>query len=1102
MQVQKNFMTAYPQIKLFGTPAITRDGQPVTGFISNKAAAAIYFIVAGAQTQGRDLLATLLWTNSIDTYAKKNLRNVLSNLRDLLGDVLEITRETVSLPASLYETVDSNRFLALFKQAEQTTLADQRRDHLAAAVALYQGPFLDGFHIADAEAFDEWLRSERERFGLLAIQALHELVAGSGPQGKVLEGINYATQLLKLDPLREETHRHLMQLLALDGQVSAALAQYRTCQKLLQSELGVDPDPETQDLYRRIQAGEFRKESTTALTTIPMAIPAAPPVVPVKTSPRIVLPAVITGFVGRVAEVAQVQQRLAEPGCRLLTITGMGGVGKTRLALRAGHALANRSLNASPPIYTDGIYFVPLAALTPNAQSEHQLPTAIAVQLQLPLSGATAPATQLIQALYDKDLLLILDNCEHLPMAPLLSPLLQETRYLQCLVTSRSRLNVHGEHLLQLSGLTTPDDAPAVASPGDGESDATRLFVQSVQAIHADFALDRQTTPLVTKICQLLHGLPLGIELAASWVRFLSLEEIAQEIQQNLDFLDTTLDAQPDPQRSLRAVFMNSYRLLSTAEQQVLRRLSVFRGGFTRAAATHITGATLPMLAALSDKSLLERTGLPADKPTKRATGAWLNYRLHPVIHQYAAEQLALAQEASTTQERHASYIVGMLAEQRSALQGTGQQAALQLIHSEIENVRAAWQWLIDHLVQGDVALADNETQISQGIDSLFHFYDMRSWFQEGEAVFGQLARQLATFATTGAATTTPDEAETVYMAWSLQAKAQARQGWFAFHLGRYAESRRLLVESLQRLQELDAEVETIFNLNYLGALLRHLGEFAQATTYLQEALRLARRHNDPMSTSIALNILGQIASLQGDAVEARRLCQEALQIKRTIGDRWGMTYSLTYLGRVIQASGDYGTAQKLFAESLTICEAIGDQRGAAFALQNLGDTAFAAGDLATAGQRYQESLALYRTIGNRAESSLTLARLGETYRAGGEQSQARQVLVEALGLAWSLSSTPGLLASLLGLAALDLAVGKPAEAISPLRYVYQHPASSQEQIKQAAQLLNTIGADMNTKDGWDVADYVETVLPIDNPSLSFLHQEAATNSATRASSL
>ena len=198
------------------------------------------------------------------------------------------------------------------------------------------------------------------------------------------------------------------------------------------------------------------------------------------------------------------------------------------------------------------------------------------------------------------------------------------------------------------------------------------------------------------------------------------------------------------------------------------------------------------------------------------------------------------------------------------------------------------------------------------------------------------------------------------------------------------------------------------------------------------------------------------------------------------IGDRWGMTFSLTYLGRVLQSSGDYAAAQKHFAESLAICQELGDQRGAAFALQNLGDTAFARGDLATASQRYQASLAIYHAIGNRAEQSLTLARLGETYRAGGELDQARQALLDALALAWALPSTPGLLAALLGLAALDLTVGQPAQATPLLHYVYQHPTSTPQQRQQAAQLLASAGADSDeplAADDEALTRYVERVL-------------------------
>ncbi|MCE7986630.1 MAG: hypothetical protein DYG89_36110 [Caldilinea sp. CFX5] len=842
-----------------------------------------------------------------------------------------------------------------------------------------------------------------------------------------------------------------------------------------------------------------KKSVATVATTVPLPL-----------SSSITLPAEVTSFVGREMESALVQQRLADPACRLLTITGMGGVGKTRLALRTAHLLADRLTNTQAPQFPDGIYYVPLAALEPHPQLEHLLATTIAAALGISLAGAATPTQQLLQALTEKDLLLILDNCEHLPVAAFINQLLQQTQTVKVLVTSRARLNVRGEQLIRLTGLTTPTALlPAQVTDDDlwrlHDHSAIRLFVQSVQAMLPDFTLDTTTAAPVVQICQLLHGLPLGLELAATWAQLLPLPEIVQEIRQNLDFLESAqLDA-PAHQRSLRAVFNHSWQRLTTAEQHALRRLTVFTGGFTREAAAQVAGATLPLLAQLTDKSLVQRvdptskvaasvktpppnlpqTGGGTDTGATVPSPGWgglgrgeslqVRYELQPVVRQYAAEALQQADETAAYQERHAAYMAQFLAAQRADLQAAKQQEALRAIDAEIENVRSAWQWLLAHLPTAQSGLAQLAEQVSQSLDSLFHFYDMRSWFQEGETIFGQLAQQLAAVIPP---LTTPVAAHDPALAlWRLQAKAQARQGWFACQLGRYTESRQLLTASLQRLQQLEAEADTLFNLNYLGALLRHTGEFAQATAYLQTALRLAEQHHDPMAMSIALNIRGQIALVQGELAAAQQFCQQALQIKRTLGDRWGMTFSLGYLGRAAQYGGDYAAAQKLFAECLTIARELGDQRGAAFALQCLGDTAYAASDLAAAQARYQESLALYRAISNHYESSVTLARLGETWRTAGNRTQAHQALRDALALAWSLPATPGLLAALLGLANLALDAGQDADALPPLRFVARHAASSQQQRQQATQLLAALGAAVTDDSTWDLTAYVQRML-------------------------
>ncbi len=1061
------------EIRLFGTPSLRVNGQPVTGFISNKAPALVYYLAATEHTQMRDLLATLLWTNTPEPDAKRNLRTVLSNLRTVLNPFLEITRTTVSLNTTTVALIDSAMFMANIKAAEQVELdSAQRGALLAEAVALYQGSLLDGFHTRDAEAFEEWLRNEREHFQRLALQTLSELTAHHAHQGELLAGINYASRLLTLDPTREETHRRLMLLFALDGQPGAALAQYHRCQAILRQELGSEPQLETIELFERIRAGEFKHNPALSIMRTAMEPLAV----------RHNLPAEFSAFVGRAEELQQLQQQLQDATCRLLTIAGLGGVGKTRLALAAAQSLV-ASTNAMA--FPAGIWFVPLSGLEAVGQIENHLATAIAESMQIPLTGG-APTTQLIQALYDKALLLILDDFDHPAATPLLTALLHGTHNVKLLVTARSRLNLRGEQVVSLDGLAVPPASllrPELAVT-TAESAAllnayaaTELFMVRARTVTPHFTLNRATATAIVQICQLVQGLPLGIELAATWVRLLSCAEIAAEIAQNLDFLENTLADAPVQQRSLRAVFHASWRLLSTPEQQCLRQLALFRGGFTRGAAAKVAGAVLPLLALFVDKSFVRRTvptintgtdSIGTDDTGANYAAGNVRYELPEVIRQFAAEQLAAAGEKARTAARHADYYITLLASQRPQLVGGGQTEGLHTIGRDIENIRTAWQWSGTHLSDGGLA------QLGQSLDALFHYYDMRSWFQEGATVFAQTAAQVAHHL----ATTNRDASATI-----IWAKLQARHGWFAFHLGQSRESRSLLEESLQQLQLLAAN-EAIFNLNYLAAILRHQGEFSAAQRYAQAALQLAQAHEEPMGASIALNILGQVASLLGKVEEARAHLRQALALKRQLGDRWGLTYSLTYLGRVAQATGEYAAAQKLFQESLLIYQAIGDQRGVAFALQNLADTAYAAGQISTAQTHYRESLQIYRDIGNRAEASRTLSRLGEATCAAGDYAVAAQQVDEALTLAWTVQSTPDMLAALLGLAALMMATGLPEQAVQPLQLVYHHSASSQAQKQKAAQRLATIGADSSSSDATsasNLAMYIQIQLGNDH---------------------
>jgi predicted ATPase len=562
--------------------------------------------------------------------------------------------------------------------------------------------------------------AQRERLRQLALHALHELVDYHTAQGEYAAGIDACTRLLQFDPWREDAHRQLMLLLALSGQRSAALAQYDICRRVLDEELGDEPSEETTALRERILADEFAGQHEAALSQA-----AGTPQTPVR-PPVYQLPVPPTPLVGRMTELIQASAQLLNPTCRLLTLLGPGGVGKTRLALEVAHTCAATDDRPSP--FVHGVYFVPLAALAAPDAVDDVLATTIASVLQIPLSGPETAAIQVLQYLRGKAVLLVLDNFEHLMAgASFVSSLLQSAPSLKILVTSRERLNVRGERVVELDGLAFPPQQRLASVSALEQFSAIQLFVQTAQSTTPNFVLTEETTSAVLRICQLVGGLPLAIELAATWTRMLTCSEIADELAQNLDFLNSATPDLPPRQQSLRAVFASSWGLLAPPEQHVLQQLSIFQGSFARAAATAVTGASLPALAALVDKTLVRRANSENSRETR--------YELLAVLRQYAAEHLEATGETAATASRHATYYLALLAGLAADLRGRGQQAALKQISGEIDDVRAAWRWAVTQ---------QDHRAMARAADSLFHFYYIRSWFAEGAAVFEMAAQALA----------------------------------------------------------------------------------------------------------------------------------------------------------------------------------------------------------------------------------------------------------------------------------------------------------------------------------------------------------------------
>lgn len=720
------------------------------------------------------------------------------------------------------------------------------------------------------------------------------------------------------------------------------------------------------------------------------------------------LSAPLNPLLGRDQELALVCGLLRDPGCRLVTITGIGGVGKTRLAVE----IARRFIDDPGRIAADGVFFVDLSELVPQAPLADMLAGAIGGDLGMIFSGPESPLDQLIAYLRARSLLLVLDNLEHLVgSAPIIAALLEEAPQLKILATSRERLGVRGEHQLTIDGLAYPE-ADALA-PGDlAQYPAVELFLYYARGLVPSFALIAGIAPAVAQICRLVAGIPLGIELAASWVHILTPEEIADELGASLDLLSADSPHMPARQRSLRIVFHRSWELLGDAERASLRQMAIFRGDFQRAAAAAVAGADLLILGGLVNKSLLRRAGGSAGSATR--------YMLPAPLRHYAAEQLEVSGEAAAVATRHADYYLNLLGERRSALRGAGQWEALSALSGDLLQIRAAWS---DATARGDLRL------IARASAALFHLYDMRSWFYEGERVFALAVEALAPYADR------PDVAP-VYGA------VLARQGWFTFYLGAQRTAADRLERALAILSPTDAFEDRCFAGNYLAATYAYLGDYSAAEQRGCASLALAQQFGDAYNEAVARNILGQIAYDRGDYAAARRWSLGSRAIEERIGNHWSLAFSLTNLGKVALALGESAVAERHFVEALAIRERFGDVRGVAISVSRIGDAALSLGEHQRAEQCYRQSLDSFTLIGNRWGEASAAISLGRLMIAQGQVDAGLGWLRSALNLAFAIEAPPQIAAIFTAMAPLVRQGGDPAWADQLARIGAARPAA------------------------------------------------------------
>ena len=653
------------QLRLFGPPTITIGHTSLTVSLPAKAQAILFFLAVTGQPQPRLTLASLLWGDVPESAARANLRRALVDLRHAVGNYLEIERQSVGFRAGSNLWADVVDLTTGIEAASPPVNVER----LQKAIELYRGDFLAGFYVRDAPDFESWAAAERERLRALVIQALYTLADYHTEQGELTQGIASMRRLLSLEPWREEAHRQLMLLLARHGQRSAALAQFETCREILDKELGVAPGEETKILYQHIRnedLSELLLETQTEQVS-GSEFPSAPPHLRFSAYLRH-LPPQPTPLIGREEELREVNDLLAGPNCRLVSIVGPGGIGKTRLAVEvARQALAQ---------FADGVYFVSLA----STDSAEDIISRIATVLDPEAYPMGRTTVEFLPQLHQSDpaLLLVLDNLEQLlpDGGVAIEELLSQTRRLKLIVTSRQALNIRWEWRYDLDGLVYPASNTAEALTSYS---AVEMFLQRVQQTRRE-PLAETEVQAAARICRLVGGMPLGIELAAAQAGRLSCAAIAQALARNLDALVVSLRDLPARQRSLRASFEVTWNSLPAEEQTIFSRLSLFRSSFTAEAAQAVAEAEPLQLINLIDKSLLRQVS-----PER--------YDIHEVLRHYAQEKLTeVPDEQAQSLIRYRRYYTTFLHEKTEALQ---QELDLTEnvaeFYSEIDNLWGGW---------------------------------------------------------------------------------------------------------------------------------------------------------------------------------------------------------------------------------------------------------------------------------------------------------------------------------------------------------------------------------------------------------------------------
>jgi DNA-binding SARP family transcriptional activator/predicted ATPase len=907
--------TGEMHLQLLGAFAVSLEGRAVgaEAFPRRKAHQLVKLLALQPRTQAhREQVIEALWPHLAPDSAAHQLHNALAQARATLRALtgpgttpLVIERGVVSLRHPGGVSTDVGQALAVAAEA----LAFGTSSALERSWSALELPLLPD------ERYEPWCEPMREAVRATAFRVGLALAEASLAERRLDDAVLLAEGLVREEPTEEAAYRLLMRAAAEAGDPAGVERVVRRLEEALERELGAEPGPETVQLHATLR-GRFE-----AAAGAPGAAP---------------LPVPRTPFVGRSFELAEIDRHLSLPGCRLLTLTGIGGIGKTRLALEAARRRAERSGATATFIEV------------PERCSEARLGTLLSDAL----APGSSPASERELATLLHGRLLVLDNAEHaLDARSLLARLLGGPGDVVVIAASRQRLQLQGERVLELQGL----EVPRIESRAEPERfGAVRLFLDAAER-SAGTRLAAADAVAVARICRLLHGVPLALELAAAWVGVLSCDGVVDELERGLDLLVSSAVDIPERHRSLRHAFEGSYRLLTEEERRHLAALSVFAAPCSLDAARSVTQLPLQVLRSLRDKALVTQP-LPG-----RCT-------VHPVVRQFAAEKLRPA-DAAAFAGAHARYYLARLAEWASLLDAGEERRAVREVVADVPNVRAAFLHAVG---SGDTAGLD------AALDGLAKLFDKLGWHREG---FDLLEAARSATASRAAADTAAGE--------RLTARIASRSASFAHALGQLDVARDLLERSRSLLAQGEEPAEEAAVLDKLSLVVHDLGDDAAARALLREALALRRRSGDPDAVATSLNNVGSMAFAQGDLEEAARWVAEALELQRRHGATKGAAISLQNLASIEIARGDAGAAERHLAEGLALARSIESASLAALFLTNLARLALQRGDVDAAGESAREALASALDVGAAAIAASLLPTLALLAERRGELAEA-----------------------------------------------------------------------------------------------------------------